>query len=105
MAFIKQTLWLSLRMAKVSLTAGNCNTCGLLKRRREYFHSLGKRCLHETSFIWNTWGKAERGEMFVKKLRARALETDSLNFNPDPLNYHPGQHKQILTSLLTDPHL
>lgn len=52
MAFIKQTLWLSLRMAKVSLTAGNCNTCGLLKRGREYVHGLGKKVPTRDFVYW-----------------------------------------------------
>lgn len=41
MAFIRQTLWLSLWMAEVSLTAGNGNTRGLLRRDR-IFSQAGK---------------------------------------------------------------
>lgn len=46
-----------------------------------------------TSFIWNTQGKAKGGEMFVKKLKVRALETDCLSLNPGSFSYRIMQSK------------
>lgn len=79
----KQTVWLSLRMAKVSVTAGNCNTCGLFKREdRSIFINWERKCLRETSFIWNMRAKQKRWAVYKEMSEGSGDRLPGFNLGP-----------------------
>lgn len=84
MAFVRQTLWLSLWMAEVSLTAGNGNTGGLLRRDRIFSWAGEEGAPYGRTDVGHE-GEAGSRDTLVEKSGGGAPEPHCLGFNPGPL--------------------